>query len=136
MKVRLLNSGGYGFKKGTKFPVEVEGAFEVVHGLMEIIHITKTELIKVGLKGGHTEGPLMFFLGKEAEIIEDTTTSTPKPTKKLIGFKIKNFAGEWFLAYDKGTTEDKAKAHVYPLNFMDSFHFYHKDKQVLIPVYE
>ena len=136
MKVRLLNSGGYSFKEGVEFPVEVEGDFEVAHGLMETIHITKTELANVGLKYESTEGTLMFFLGKEAEIIEDTITPTIKPTKKLIGFKIKNFAGEWFLAYDNGVTKDKDKAHVYPVNFMDSDHFYYKDKQVLIPVYE
>jgi hypothetical protein len=134
MKVLLLNSGGYGFYEWATFPVEVEGDFIVEKG--KGVHITGEELKRVGLKSENPDFTLLFFLGKEVEIIEEGNSVT-KPTKKLIGFKIKDCDGDWFLAMGCGATKDKNKAHIYPVDFMSTKHTYQKDHEdVLIPVYQ
>jgi len=69
VKVRLLNNGGFGTKKGAKFPVVVNGEKKCGGKGVVILHKEIKHLISAG--GVDDDYGWNFFIGLECEIIND-----------------------------------------------------------------
>ncbi len=71
MKVKLLNDGGYGGMRNTKFPAIVNGFYYDVSD--RVVGIDCSELIRVGADEDTfgIDGDLSFLIGEECEVINE-----------------------------------------------------------------